>query len=63
MLVQNEYLKCLTVTDNLERTHSQDMSNPQNDRPLGQHSQARSKITVDRIIKLKTEMDHLGKGN
>ena len=31
-LVKDEYMKSLTVTDNLERRYLQDISNPQNDR-------------------------------
>ena len=52
----------LTVTDNLEGTYLQDMLNPWNDRQLGQHSQVRSDKTVDRMSKLKREMDYLERG-
>ena len=34
-LVQDDYLKSWTVTDNTERTYLQDISNFQNDRQLG----------------------------
>ena len=61
-VVQDEYLKSLTVTDNLERTYLQDMSNPQNDKQLGQHSKARSGITADRMSKLKRDLEYLERG-
>ena len=62
MLVQDENLKSLTVTDNLERTYPQDMSNPQNDRQLGQHSQVRNNIMADRMSKLKRDMGYFERG-
>ena len=51
------------MPDNLAATYPQDMSNSQNDRHLGQHSQVRSDITVDRRSKLKRRNRVLGKGN
>ena len=38
------------------------MSNPQNDRQSGQHSQARSDLTIYRMSKLKKEMEFLERG-
>ena len=58
-LVQGKHLKSLTVTDKLERTYLQEMSNPQNYRQSGQHGQMRSDITVGRMSRLKREMEHL----
>ena len=38
------------------------MSNPQNNRQMGQHSQARNDIMVDRMSKLKRDMEYFGWG-
>ena len=51
-LVQDEYLKSLTVTDNLERMYLPGMNDRQNDTQTVHYSQEQRDIKIDRLSKL-----------
>ena len=61
-LVQDGYLKSLTVIDNLERTCPPDRSNILNNRQTGHYSQTQRVIKIFRMSTLNREMEYLKRG-
>ena len=61
-LVQDEYLKSLTMNDNLETLYLPDRSNIQNDRQTGHYSQAQRDKKIVGMSRLKTEIRYLERG-
>ena len=48
-LVQDKYLRGLTVTDNLGRRYLPDRSDIKNDRQTGHYSQTQRSVKIDRM--------------
>ena len=52
----------MTVTDEVQRMYPPDRSNIQNDRQTGHYNQAERDININRMSKLKNEMQYFKRG-